>query len=63
MLLPLLLLLQVVIAYGTLYLTFLWCFYAGTGLWMYRALDWTKFMSMSYYFALPLLLMLGFIVL
>lgn len=53
---------QVVIAYGTVYLCFLWGYYANTGLWVYRALDWSKFMSVPYYFALPVLLLLGFIV-
>ena len=53
---------QVVIAYGTLYLVFLWSYYGATGSWVYRALDWTKFMAVPYYLALPLLLMLGFLV-
>jgi hypothetical protein len=52
--------LQVVIAYGSVYLVFLWSYYGGTGTWVYRALDWTKFMAVPYYFALPVLLMLGF---
>lgn len=54
-------LLQVVIAYGSVYLVFLWCYYGGTGTWVYRALDWTRFMSVPFYLALPLLLMLGFL--
>jgi hypothetical protein len=52
--------LQVVIAYGSTYLVFLWSYYGGTGTWVYRALDWTKFMAVPYYFALPVLLILGF---
>jgi hypothetical protein len=51
---------QVVIVYGTVYLAFLWAYYGGTGTWVYRALDWTKFMAVPYYFALPVLLLLGF---
>jgi hypothetical protein len=54
--------LQVVIAYGTVYLCFLWAYYGGTGIWVYRALDWTRFMSIFYYFALPVLLLIGFTV-
>jgi hypothetical protein len=50
----------VVIIYGTVYLAFLWGYYGGTGIWVYRALDWTKFMAVPYYFALPVLLLLGF---
>lgn len=51
---------QVVVGYGTAYLVFLWSYYGATGSWLYRALDWTKFMSVPYYCALPLLLALGF---
>jgi hypothetical protein len=50
----------VVIAYGSVYLVFLWSYYGGTGTWVYRALDWTNYMAVPYYFALPVLLMLGF---
>lgn len=53
---------QVVIAYGSVYLCFLWAYYGGTGIWVYRALDWTRFMSIFYYFALPVLLLIGFTV-
>lgn len=53
---------QVVVAYGSAYLAFLWIYYGITGSWVYRALDWTKFKAVPYYFALPALLLLGFAV-
>ncbi len=52
--------LQVVIAYGTAYICFLWLYFAGTGTWVYRALDWSKAMNCIYYAALPILLILAF---
>eukprot|EP00775_Hariotina_reticulata_P008858 gene8858-9037_t len=51
---------QVVIAYGSVYLVFLWLYYAGSGQWVYRALDWSHAMSPAFYLATPLLLIVGF---
>lgn len=51
---------QVVVGYGTLYMGFLWFYHLGTGVWVYRALDWTKPLAPVYYTALPLLLMFAF---
>ncbi|KAF8057906.1 DEGP5 [Scenedesmus sp. PABB004] len=51
---------QVVIAYGSAYLVFLWAHAALTGAWVYRALDWARPSAPVFYAALPLLLVLAF---
>jgi hypothetical protein len=53
---------QVVVAYGSTYLGFMWLYYASSGAWVYRALDWSRPLSIGFYAALPLLLALGFTV-
>jgi hypothetical protein len=40
----------------------MWSYYAATATWVYRALDWSKPLSVGFYAALPLLLALGFTV-
>jgi hypothetical protein len=52
--------LQVMMAYGSAYLCFLWLYFAGTGQWVYRALDWSLAVSPVFYTATPLLMILGF---
>jgi hypothetical protein len=54
--------LQAVIGYGSIYIVFLWIFKAVSGSWVYRALDWSKPITPVYYAALPLLLILAFVV-
>lgn len=43
-------------AYGTVYLVFLWAWWGATGEWVYAALNWAHPASLGGYVALPLLL-------
>lgn len=54
--------LQVPIAYGTLYLVFMWIYQAVTQEWLYPALNWDKPISIAFYIALPLLIIISFMV-
>lgn len=48
--------------YGSIYMVFLWIYRTVSGVWVYRALDWAKQLAPVYYTALPLLLILAFVV-
>jgi hypothetical protein len=54
--------LQVPIAYGTLYLVFMWIYQAVTQEWLYGALNWARPISIIFYIALPILIILSFAV-
>ncbi|WIA15539.1 hypothetical protein OEZ85_002173 [Tetradesmus obliquus] len=54
--------LQVVVGCGSIYMVFLWIYRTVSGVWVYRALDWAKPLAPVYYTALPLLLILAFVV-
>lgn len=55
---------QFVISYGTLYLAFMWIYWGVTDYWFYEALDWTESATaIVYYIALPLLLVIMFLIL
>ena len=53
---------QAPIAYGSTYLVFMWIYQAATQEWVYPALDWAKPISIGFYIALPLLIILSYII-
>jgi len=53
---------QVPVLYGTVYLIFMWLYETGTQKWIYKALNWESAISIAFYIALPLLLILSYII-
>lgn len=53
---------QITVAYGSLYVIFLWIYHAASGDWVYEALDWSKPLAPVLYLMLPVLLFVSFLV-